>query len=122
MTRDIIGETPELWGTGYSTDRSTVERDHDTRLAAPERDGLWKRILGTEPMPCLPNHPVYGDQVKVRYFVYEVVSGRVRLDRRLFDGREFARETGRGTFRRRTRPTGPGTGSARSRRRSDDAA
>ena len=30
MTRDIIDETPEIWGKGYSTDSTTVERDYDT--------------------------------------------------------------------------------------------
>lgn len=30
MGRRIIDETPELWGTGYSTDSATVARDYDT--------------------------------------------------------------------------------------------
>ncbi len=29
MPRDIIDETPEIWGTDYSTDSSTVEHDYD---------------------------------------------------------------------------------------------
>lgn len=36
-------------------------------------DGLWKRMFGTEPMPYLPHHPEYGERIKVRYFVYEVL-------------------------------------------------
>jgi predicted TPR repeat methyltransferase len=38
-----------------------------------ERDCLWKRIVGTDPMPYLPHHPEYGTRTKVQYFVYEVV-------------------------------------------------
>lgn len=30
MANDIIGETPEIWGKGFSTDSSTVQRDYDT--------------------------------------------------------------------------------------------
>ena len=30
MTHDIIGETPEIWGKGFSTDSATVQRDYDT--------------------------------------------------------------------------------------------
>ena len=29
MARDIIDETPEIWGKDYSTDSATVERDYD---------------------------------------------------------------------------------------------
>lgn len=30
MARDIIDETPEIWGDEYSTDSASVERDYDT--------------------------------------------------------------------------------------------
>ena len=30
------------------------------------------RTFGTEPMPYLPHHPDYGEEIEVRYFVYEV--------------------------------------------------
>ncbi len=30
MTRDIIDETPEIWGKDFSTDSTTVESDYDT--------------------------------------------------------------------------------------------
>lgn len=49
------------------------ERHYDAVLGDLERDGLWRRIFGTEPMPYLPRHPDYGDQIKIQYFVYEVV-------------------------------------------------
>lgn len=49
------------------------DKDYGERLAALEREGLWTRTFGTEPMPYLPNHPDYGDAIKVQYFVYEVV-------------------------------------------------
>ena len=30
VARDIIDETPEIWGEEYSTDSTSVERDYDT--------------------------------------------------------------------------------------------
>jgi len=30
VARDIIGETPEIWGEDYTTDSGTVEREYDT--------------------------------------------------------------------------------------------
>ena len=30
MTQDIIDETPEIWGKGFSTNSTTVQRDYDT--------------------------------------------------------------------------------------------
>ena len=30
MAKDIIDETPEIWGKNYSTESATVERDYDT--------------------------------------------------------------------------------------------
>ena len=55
--------------------RSDIMRDQNygEQLQELERDGLWKRIFGTEPMPYLPHHPDYGAEIKVQYFVYEVV-------------------------------------------------
>jgi len=48
-------------------------QDYGEQLEELERDGLWKRIFGTEPMPYLPHHPDYGADIEVRYFVYEVL-------------------------------------------------
>ncbi len=55
--------------------RDDIMRDQNygERLETLERDGLWKRIFGTEPMPYLPNHPDYGEEIEVQYFVYQVV-------------------------------------------------
>ena len=49
------------------------ERHYDAVLDDLERDGLWRRVFGTEPMPYLPHHPRYGDRIKTQYFVYEVL-------------------------------------------------
>jgi predicted TPR repeat methyltransferase len=49
------------------------DRSYGKQLDALERDGVWRRVFGTEPMPYLPNHPEYGTSIKVQYFVYEVV-------------------------------------------------
>ena len=49
------------------------ERHYDAVLDELERSGVWRRVFGTEPMPYLPRHPDYGDHIKIRYFVYEVV-------------------------------------------------
>ena len=49
------------------------ERNDGEWLAELERDGAWRRTFGTEPMPYLPDHPDYGDRIKVQYFVYEVL-------------------------------------------------
>ncbi len=49
------------------------DRDYETKLRELERDGVWRRVFGTEPMPYLPGHPEYGDDILVQYFVYEVV-------------------------------------------------
>jgi predicted TPR repeat methyltransferase len=38
VAKDIIDETPEIWGTGYSTESSTVERDYDTFADTGEYD------------------------------------------------------------------------------------
>ena len=48
------------------------DRDYGAQLRELERDGLWERTFGTEPMPYLPHHPEYGNAIKVQYFVYEV--------------------------------------------------
>lgn len=55
--------------------RDDIMRDQNygEKLQALERDGLWRRTFGTEPMPYLPNHPEYGTAIKVQYFVYEVL-------------------------------------------------
>lgn len=48
------------------------DRNYGEQLAALEREGVWRRVFGTEPMPYLPRHPEYGTSIKVQYFVYEV--------------------------------------------------
>ena len=55
--------------------RDDIMRDQNygEQLEELERDGCWKRVFGTEPMPYLPHHPEYGSRIKVRYFVYEVL-------------------------------------------------
>ncbi len=77
-TEEVLRELCRIVRSGGVVEfsqRADIMRDqhYDTRFAALEHDGLWKRIFGTEPMPYLPNHPDYGDRVKVQYFVYEVV-------------------------------------------------
>jgi predicted TPR repeat methyltransferase len=54
--------------------RDDIMRDQDygERLRALERDGVWTRTFGTEPMPYLPRHPEYGTRIEVQYFVYQV--------------------------------------------------
>jgi predicted TPR repeat methyltransferase len=49
------------------------DRDYGEQLDALEREEVWRRVFGTEPMPYLPRHPEYGTAIKVQYFVYEVV-------------------------------------------------
>lgn len=49
------------------------EQDHGERLAELERKAVWRRTFGTEPMPYLPDHPDYGERIRVRYFVYDVL-------------------------------------------------
>lgn len=33
---------------------------------------LWEKVYGSEPEQYLPNHPKYGSDIKVQYFVYKV--------------------------------------------------
>lgn len=78
-------ETPEILrqlcrvvrGGGYIvfSQRDDIMRDQDygEKLDELEREGRWSRTFGTEPMPYLPHHPQYGTQIKVQYFVFEVV-------------------------------------------------
>ncbi|MGA7688878.1 MAG: class I SAM-dependent methyltransferase [Jiangellales bacterium] len=55
--------------------RDDIMRDqnYQEQLDALDRDRLWRRVFGTEPMPYLPRHPEYGSTIKVQYFVYEVI-------------------------------------------------
>ena len=48
------------------------EQSYGERLEQLQRDGLWVRVFGTEPMPYLPHHSEYGEEIKVQYFVYRV--------------------------------------------------
>lgn len=77
-TDEILRELCRIVRSGghvVFSQRADIMRDQNYggKLARLENDGLWKRIFGTEPMPYLPNHPEYGEDIKVQYFVYEVV-------------------------------------------------
>ena len=77
-TSDILVELCRLVRSGghvVFTQRDDIMRDraYGDELDRLERDGIWVRVFGTEPLPYLPNHPDYGDGIKVQYFVYRVV-------------------------------------------------
>jgi SAM-dependent methyltransferase len=77
-TADILRELCRVVRSGghvVFSHRDDLVRDRDfvTTTRGLERDGVWRRVLGTEPMPYLPRHPEYGDEIKVQYFVYAVV-------------------------------------------------
>ncbi len=77
-TNDILRELCRIVRSGgyvVFSQRDDIMRDQDygARLQELERDGLWERTFGTEPMPYLPRHPEYGNTIKVQYFVYEVL-------------------------------------------------
>ena len=76
-TTDILKELCRIVKTGGTvafSQRDDIMRDknYEEKLAELETLGLWNRTFATEPMPYLPNHPEYGDKIKVQYFVYEV--------------------------------------------------
>jgi predicted TPR repeat methyltransferase len=77
-TNEILRElcrTVRSGGFVVFSQRDDIMRDQNygEQLDELEREGLWTRVFGTDPMPYLPRHPEYGDQIKVQYFVYEVV-------------------------------------------------
>ena len=77
-TDEILRELCRIVRTGghiVFSQRDDIMRDQNygERLEVLEKDGLWKRRFGTEPMPYLPHHPDYGEEIEVQYFVYEVV-------------------------------------------------
>jgi len=77
-TDEILRELCRLVPSGghvVFSQRDDIMRDrcYDAQLEALERDGVWKRTFGTEPMPYLPLHPDYGTEIRVQYFVYEVL-------------------------------------------------
>jgi len=77
-TNEILRELCRIVRRGgyvVFSQRDDIMRDQNygEQLEELERDGLWKRTFGTEPMPYLPHHPEYGTHIKVRYFVYEVM-------------------------------------------------
>ena len=77
-TNQILKELCRIvCGGGYVvfSQRDDIMRDrhYGDQLDELERDGLWRRTFGTEPMPYLPQHPEYGAAIKVQYFVYEVL-------------------------------------------------
>ena len=76
-TNEILRELCRIVRSGgyvVFSQRDDIMRDQDygEQLAELERDGLWTRTFGTEPMPYLPHHPEYGAEIQVQYFVYEV--------------------------------------------------
>lgn len=77
-TNEILRELCRIVRSGgyvAFSQRDDIMRDQNygEQLDELVRDGLWKRTFGTEPMPYLPHHPDYGEDIKVQYFVYEVV-------------------------------------------------
>jgi predicted TPR repeat methyltransferase len=76
-TNQILRELCRIVRTGghimfSQRDDIMREQNYGEQLQELERDGLWTRTFGTEPMPYLPGHPDYGADIKVQYFVYEV--------------------------------------------------
>ena len=76
-TGEILGELCRIVRPGghvvfSQRDDIMRERNYGDVLDGFERDGVWTRVFGTEPMPYLPHHPEYGDRIKVQYFVYRV--------------------------------------------------
>ena len=76
-TDDILRELCRVVRSGghvVFSQRDDIMRDrnYDAQLGQLERDGLWSREFGTEPMPYLPHHPEYGDEIRIQYFVYRV--------------------------------------------------
>ncbi len=77
-TNEILRELCRIVRSGghiVFSQRDDIMRDgnYDRKLDELEADGTWARVFGTEPMPYLPNHPEYGEEIKVQYFVYRVV-------------------------------------------------
>ncbi len=77
-TTEILRELCRIVRSGghvVFSQRDDIMRDQNygEQLQELERDGCWKRVFGTEPMPYLPEHPEYGAAIKVQYFVYEVL-------------------------------------------------
>jgi len=76
-TDEILRELCRIVRSGgyvVFSQRDDIMRDREfgAQLRELEREGLWERTFGTEPMPYLPHHPEYADRIKVQYFVYEV--------------------------------------------------
>ena len=76
-TSDILRELCRIVRSGghvVFSQRDDIMRDQNygDELDGLERDERWTRTFGTEPMPYLPLHPEYGDDIRVRYFVYRV--------------------------------------------------
>ena len=74
---DILRELCRLVASGgyvVFSQRDDIMRDQNygDELDRLEQDGVWSRVFGTEPMPYLPHHPEYGDDIGVQYFVYRV--------------------------------------------------
>jgi SAM-dependent methyltransferase len=77
-TSDILRELCRIVRPGghvVFSQRDDIMRDRDygDELDRLERDGVWTRVFGTEPMPYLPHHPEYGEAIRVQYFVYRVL-------------------------------------------------
>lgn len=76
-TAEILSELCRVVRPGghvVFSQRDDIMRDQNygDRLDELADDGVWARVFGTEPMPYLPGHPDYGDDIRVQYFVYEV--------------------------------------------------
>lgn len=76
-TNEILRELCRIVRSGgyvVFSQRDDIMRsqNYGEQLEELERDGVWTRTFGTEPMPYLPDHPEYGTKIEVQYFVYEV--------------------------------------------------
>lgn len=77
-TNDILKELcrivkPKGYVVFSQRDDIMCKNNYEQKLSQMEEMGLWRRTFGTEPMPYLPNHPEYGEDIKVQYFVYEAL-------------------------------------------------
>lgn len=77
-TNDVLKELcrvvkPKGYVVFSQRDDIMHKNNYEKKLSQMEEMGLWRRTFGTEPMPYLPNHPEYGEDIKVQYFVYEVL-------------------------------------------------
>ena len=76
-TSDILKDLCRITRNGgyiVFTQRDDIMRkkNYGELLDAMEQEGHWEKAESSEPMPYLPNHPEYGDDIQVQFFVYKV--------------------------------------------------